>query len=160
MTDKAILWPTDMTVPASHALPTVRERILRQEATIHLAYVSEDLTAFERYWGSGPDSKHTESLRRFAERQAKQRLQDICDCELKGCEDYEIHFAYGNVADEIVRLVKELNIDEVVVAKPSKGEPTSFAAGVEEAIRRLSIPVTTIDVPPDSGPTSCEDPSS
>ena len=69
-----ILFPTDFSSAASSALPEIKERIRIKAAEVHLLYVAEDLKSFEKYWGSGPDSKHSSSLADFAERRSRERL--------------------------------------------------------------------------------------
>lgn len=157
MDNHKILWPTDFSTSASHALHTIKERIRLQAADVHLLYVAEDLTEFESYWGSGPDSKHSTSLREFAEKQSKKRLQEICDCELEGCASYALHFAHGNMAEEILKAIKEHEVDEVILAKPPKEGETSFGAAAEIVIAKSPVPVTAIDAPPPSGPPACSE---
>jgi nucleotide-binding universal stress UspA family protein len=157
MAKKKILWATDFSTSAAHALPLIKDRIRIDAAEIHLLYVSEDLTEFESFWGSGPDKKHAEGLRQFAERQSKKRLQELCDCELEGCTSYAIHFAQGRAADEILAAATSLGVDEVVVARPPLEGATSFGAAVDWLIVNSDVPVTAIAAPSPSGPPSCAD---
>jgi nucleotide-binding universal stress UspA family protein len=157
MANPKILWPTDFSTSAAQALHTVKERVRLEAAEIHLLYVTESLTEFERYWGSGPDAKRAENLRQFAEHQSRKRLQEICDCELQGCKSYELHFALGKTSEEILKAIDELGVDEVIMAKPPVEGETSFGAAAEEVIRRSPVKVTAIDAPPPSGAPACSD---
>lgn len=157
MAKPKILWATDFSSSASYALQTIKDRIRIQDAEVHLLYVAEDLTEFEKFWGSGPDEKRAESLRKFAERQSKKRLQEICDCELQGCSSYELHFAQGRASEEILKAIDSLGVDEVVVAKPPVEGETSFGATVEALVQASPVPVTAIDAPSPKGPPSCSD---
>jgi nucleotide-binding universal stress UspA family protein len=157
MSNHTVLWATDFSTSAAHALPEVKERIRLKAAKVHLLYVTEDLTEFEEFWGSGPDSNHSESLKRFAEKTSKKRLKEICDCELQGCDNYELHFAHGRTAEEILKAAKELNVDEVILAKPPREGETSFGAVAEQVISRADVEVTAIDAPAPTGSPSCTD---
>ena len=155
---RKILWPTDFSDIAAAALPKVKDLVLRDGAEVHLLYVAEDLADFERYWGSGPDDKHVESLQAFAEKKSITRLRDICACELEGCPDYHLHFAHGSSPREILKASDELGVDLVVTAKPPKGATHSFGSAVHEVIDKASVPVVAVDAPAPDGPPSCSDP--
>ena len=155
MSNTKVLWPTDFSSSATHALQAVKERIRIEAAEVHLLFIAEDLTDFERYWGTGPDRKHSESLKRYAERLSKKRLKELCDCELQGCQSYELHFAHGQTSEEILKAIDELGVDEVVLARPPAEGASSFGAAAEEVIRRSPVPVTAIDAPGPSGSPSC-----
>ena len=157
MASPKILWPTDFSTAASHALPEVKERVRLKAAEVHLLYVAENLADFEEYWGSGPDTKHSTSLQKFAEKRSKERLQEICDCELQGCKNYELHFAHGDAAENILKAISDLGVDEVILAKPPKEGETSFAAAVDKVIAGSPVPVLAVDAPAPSGSPSCSD---
>ena len=155
MTQHKILWVTDFSAAAAQALPVVRNMVHRQSSEVHLLYVTDDLAGFERYWGTGPDRKHEEGLRAFAERKAKERLQQICDCELEGCPNYHLHFALGHTADEVTRVAKELGVDVIVVAKPPTEGETSFGAAIDRVVEGAPVPVEVVQVPATAEAPAC-----
>lgn len=157
MANKKILWVTNSSTTTSRALPLINDRVRIEAAEVHLLYVTEDLTQFEEYWGSGPDAKHAESLKHFAERQSKKRMQEICECELEGCSHYELHFAHGPTVEKILEAIDEIGPDEVIAAKPPTEGATSFGAAVDEVLAKSPVPVTALDAPPAEGPPSCDD---
>jgi nucleotide-binding universal stress UspA family protein len=155
MTQHKILWPTDLSAAAAQALPTVRDMVHRRSSEVHLLYVTDDLAGFESYWGTGPDRKHREGLRAFAERKAKERLQHICDCELEGCPNYQLHVALGNTAEEVTRAANELGVDVIVVAKPPTEGETSFGAAVDGLLEQAPVPVEVVHVPATAEAPAC-----
>lgn len=155
MPTKKILWPTDFSDVAAAALPRVKELVMRDGAEVHLLYVTEDLESFERYWGSGPDDKHKESLRAFAERKSRERLRAICACELEGCPDYHLHFALGDPTEQILGFAAKNGVDLIVTARPPDSGERSFGRVVSQVIARASVPVVAVDAPSPSGPPPC-----
>ena len=142
---KKILWPTDFSEAAAGVLPYVKSLVQKYDAEIHLLHVAEDLTSFEHYWGSGPDPKHTEELREYAMKISKERLEELCQKQLEGCLRYHIHFALGDAAREILKVIEEIGPDLVILATHGLKGYFPFGSTAEKIIRNSPVPVLSIN---------------
>ncbi len=147
MIAKHILWPTDFSKISETALPHVKSLSEKKDAEIHVLYVIED-TAHHDGWYGAFDEKHVEDLMEHAKKTAAKRLGQICEKYLEGCPLYIKHVAVGDPAKEILKFIKDGNMDMVVMA--SHGEKGNFRFGSvsEKVLKNSPIPVTIIPSDP------------
>ena len=142
---KKVLWPTDFSSSAQKALPYVTSLTMQYGAEIHVLYVIEDI-AHHLSWYGEFDTTHIDKLMQWADKSAKQRLDQICDKYLEGCTLYIKHIAVGDPAQEILKLIDKEKVDLVLMA--SQGEKGHFRFGsvTEKVLKKSPVPVTTIPV--------------
>jgi nucleotide-binding universal stress UspA family protein len=147
MTVKKILWPTDFSKISEIALPHVKSLNAKYDAEIHVLYVIEDIAHHDGWYGAF-DEKRVKDLIDHAHKTATKRLGQICEKYLEGCPLYIKHIAIGDPAKEILKLIKDKNMDMVVMA--SHGEKGNFRFGSvsEKVLKNSSIPVTIIPSDP------------
>ena len=144
---KKILWPTDFSKISEIALPHVKSLTAKYNAEIHVLYVIEDIAHHDGWYGAF-EEKRVKELMKHANKTATNRLGKICEKYLDGCPLYIKHVAVGDPAKEILKLIKENNMDMVVMA--SHGEKGNFRFGSvsEKVLKNSPIPVTIIPSEP------------
>lgn len=144
---KRVLWPTDFSKNAEVALPYVTSLQEKYQAEIHVLFAIEDLAHLEPWYGDIKET-HAKNLFQWSEKTAKERMDKICEKYMEGCPLFIKHLALGDPAQEILKLIKEENIDMVVMA--SKGEKGHFLLGsvAEKVIRNSPVPVVMVPIPP------------
>jgi nucleotide-binding universal stress UspA family protein len=147
MNVKTILWPTDFSKISETALPHVKSLTEKYAAEIHVLYVVEDIAHHDGWYGAF-DEKHVKVLMEHAKTTATKRLSQICEKYLEGCPLYIKHVAIGDPANEILKFIKNSNMDMVVMA--SHGEKGNFRFGSvsEKVLKNSPIPVTIIPSDP------------
>jgi nucleotide-binding universal stress UspA family protein len=141
MNIKRILWPTDLSPAASAAEPYVISLSRKYGAEVHLLHVAEDLVQFEHYWGSGPNTKHLYDLQKFAMRVAKDRLTVLCQERLTHCPSFKIHVILGDPASEILKMVREVDADVIVMATHGMKGNFHFGSVTERVVKNSPVPV-------------------
>ena len=147
---KRILWPTDLSGNAAHALPYVTSVSEKYQAEVHLIFVVEDVHQFDHFYGDASPS----FLREFQERiirKGGEYLEGICRETLSGCPLYKRHIVVGDPAQEILKCIKEEQMDLVVMATHGHGEESRgaahhfpFGSVSEKVIRNSPVPVLVI----------------
>ncbi len=145
---KKILWPTDFSNAASVAESYLKELTKKFDAEIYLLHVAQDLTLFEHYWGSGPDAKHIEELHKYGMAIANERLANLCATKLTDCPRYHIHIALGDPASEILKMIKEIEPDLVIMATHGMAANFPFGSVAEKVIKNSPVPVLSINPKP------------
>ncbi len=140
---KKILWPTDFSTKAEAALPHVKMLMEQYQAEIHVLYVIEDLAHHEGWYGTYAEDHIEKLLRQFKQR-APERLNQICERHLEGCPNYIKHVVVGEPAREILKFIKEHDIDQVVMATKGERNDYQFGSVVERVVKNSPVPVTTI----------------
>ena len=143
---KRVLWPTDFSKNAEVALPYVTSLQKKYQSEIHVLFVMEDLGHLKPWYGE-LNAPHVRDLTTWGEKTAKERMDQICSKYLKDCPLFVRHIALGDPAQEILNLVKEENIDMVVMA--SKGQKGHFLMGsvADKVVRNTTVPVVTVPIP-------------
>jgi len=85
---KKILWPTDFSGNAGKALPYVTSLGEKYQAEVHVLYVIEELAHHEPWYGEF-DRAHIEKIRKWEEREARKRLDEICENYLFRFSDFK-----------------------------------------------------------------------
>ena len=141
---KKILWPTDLSGRAKHALDYVRSLTESYGAEIHVLYVIPDIAHHRGLYGNfEPD--RIDRIYAWEKKKATERIDRICAEELEGCPLYVKHVAVGDPAQEIIKTITEEDIDMVVLA--TRGSSSHFQIGaVADQIIKHS-PVAVVMVP-------------
>lgn len=142
---KKILWPTDFSKAASAAEAYVIMLSRLHDAEVHMLHVAEDLTAFEHYWGGGPDYKHVHELHEYGMKISRERLERLCRDRLTGCPRYRIHVKLGDPADVILKTVTELRVDLVIMATHGMKAIFPFGSVAEKVIKNSPVPVLAVN---------------
>jgi len=142
---KKILWPTDFSNSAEKALPYVTSLTQQYQAEIHVLYVIEDIAHHEGWYGDFSKT-HVEKLMEWADKSAKNRLDQICNKYLEGCPLYIKHIAVGDPAKEILKLIDKEKVDMVIMASHGQKGHFRFGSVAEKVLKNSSVPVTTIPV--------------
>jgi nucleotide-binding universal stress UspA family protein len=140
-----VLWPTDFSSSAEKALPYVTDLTQKYGAEIHVLYVIEDIAHHDGWYGEF-DSTHIDKLMEWADKSAKKRLDQVCEKYLKSCPLYIKHIAVGDPAQEILKLIKEENVDLVVMASHGAKGNFRFGSVTEKVLKNSPVPVTTIPI--------------
>ena len=140
-----VLWPTDFSSSAEKALPYVTDLTQKYGAEIHVLYVIEDIAHHDGWYGEF-DKTHIDKLMEWADKSAKKRLDQVCEKYLKSCPLYIKHIAVGDPAQEILKLIKEENVDMVVMASHGAKGNFRFGSVTEKVLKNSPVPVTTIPI--------------
>ncbi|MBW1770656.1 MAG: universal stress protein [Deltaproteobacteria bacterium] len=142
---KRILWPTDFSKNAAHALPYVTSLTDKYQTEIHLLYVMEALKPDIPWYGE-LDPAHLDKIRKWEENVAKKHLDDICDKYLDGCPKYVKHIKIGDPAQEILRFIKKENVNMVVMAKHGRKGHFRIGSVSRKVMENSLTPVVTIPI--------------
>lgn len=142
---KKILWPTDFSPNAQVALPYVQSLSEKYQTEVHVLYVIPDLGIHGPWYGEFEKS-HIKKIHDWEEKNAKQRLDEICENHLQGCPLFIRHIALGDPAEEILKMIKEENVDLVVMATHGKKRRFNFGSVADAVIKNSVKPVVTIPI--------------
>jgi nucleotide-binding universal stress UspA family protein len=140
---KKILWPTDLSGRAKHALNYVRSLTERYGAEIHVLYVITDLAHHRGLYGNF-EQDHIDKIILWENKKANERLETICTQELNGCPLYVKHVAVGDPAQEIIKHTLKENIDMVVLATRGTGGHFQFGGVAEKVVKHSPVPVVMV----------------
>lgn len=143
MKRKKILWPTDFSGRAKHALKYIRSLVESEDAEIHVMYVITDFAHHRGLYGNF-EEEHREKIYEWEFKKAQERLDAICAQELAGCPLYIKHVAVGDPAVEILKAAQSEGIDLIVLA--TRGTSGDFQTGsvAEKVIRESSTAVVMV----------------
>jgi nucleotide-binding universal stress UspA family protein len=142
---KRILWPTDLSPNAEKALKGVTSLSRAYNAEIHIFYVIEDLGIHDPWYGVF-DNKHLKEIYEWEEKQAVQRLNQICEEYLNECPLYVRHVAIGDPSEQILEFITSQDIDMVVMATRGRKGSFSFGNVAEKVSKNAKVPVVLIPV--------------
>lgn len=143
MKRKKILWPTDFSGRAKHALKYVRALSETEEAEIHVLYVITDFAHHRGLYGNF-EKAHREKIYEWEFKKAQERLDAICSQELMGCPLYIKHVAVGDPAVEILKTAQSEGIDLIVLATRGSRDELEKGRVVEKVVRESSTPVVIV----------------
>ena len=142
---KRLLWPTDFSSNAEKALGYVTSLIEKYQTEVHLLYVIEDMAHHQSWYGEFGRT-HMDKVQEWEEKEAKKRLDQICDKYLKGAPLYTKHIAVGDPAKEILHFIEKEKMDIVVMATHGRGGYFPFGSVTEKVVKNSSVPVVTIPI--------------
>ena len=140
---KKILWPTDLSGRAGHALNYVRSLTEKYGAEIHVLYVIPDLAHHRGLYGNF-EQDHIDKIIAWENNKANERLNVICTQELEGCPLYVKHVAVGDPAQEIIKRIEKEEIDLVVLATRGTGGHFQFGGVAEKVVKHSPVPVVMV----------------
>ena len=141
-----ILYPTDFSEDAAHALPYALNLARQFGAVLHVAHVVEHITApayYEAY--IAPDLAAQTQLHD----QATAQLQAIAEQAQAHQVSVERHILRGTPFAEMCRLAREQEIDLIVMATHGRSGLVHMLLGstAEKVVRKAPCPVLTIKHP-------------
>jgi nucleotide-binding universal stress UspA family protein len=142
---KKILWPTDFSENAAQALPLVTSLAEKYQAEIHILYVLKDYPAFGASYGEY-DPDDFKKMKAWETQFAESRLDEICENFLDACPLYIRHISVGDPATEILKLIKEEDIDIVILASRGSESHFDFGSVADRVIKCTDKPTVIIPV--------------
>jgi nucleotide-binding universal stress UspA family protein len=144
---KRILFPTDFSSAAGHALNYAISLALAHEGLILLVHVIEEINFSSPYsFGSRPVKVE---YRHGIEEKAREELSKVISPQLKRQIQVEEILLKGEPFVEIIRTAREKNADLIVI--PSHAHPgikhSHLGSNAERVIRKASCPVLVIRHP-------------
>jgi nucleotide-binding universal stress UspA family protein len=146
---KKILWPTDFSSNAEKALPYVQSLTKQYNAQVHVLYIIQDI-AHHKSWYGDFGKKHIDELMKYSEKLAKKRLDQICDKYMGNCSFYEKNIAVGDPAQEILKFIKDKEVEMVVMATHGEKGHFQFGSVCEKVMKNSPVPVTAIPIIPNA----------
>ena len=140
-----ILWPTDFSENAGKALSLVTSLAQQYQAEIHILYVLKDYPAFGASYGYH-DPNDYQKMKDWEKQYAESRLDEICEKFLNACPLYIRHISVGEPAKEILKLIKEEDIDIVIMASRGSESHFDFGSVAERVIKCTDKPTVIIPV--------------
>jgi nucleotide-binding universal stress UspA family protein len=144
---KRILFPTDFSPAASHALDYAISLALEHEATLFLIHVIEDI-GFNSPFTLSSFPTNVEYQHGMEER-VKGELEKVISPQLKRQIPVEEYLTQGKPFVEIVRLAKEKKAELIVIPTHCKPGPkhTHLGTTSERVVRLAPCPVLVIRHP-------------
>lgn len=140
-----ILWPTDFSENAGKALPLVTSLAQKYQAEIHILYVLKDYPAVGASYGYH-DPNDYQKMKDWEKQYAESRLDEICEKFLDACPLYIRHISVGEPAKEILKLIKEEDIDIVIMASRGNESHFDFGSVAERVVKCTDKPTVIIPV--------------
>jgi nucleotide-binding universal stress UspA family protein len=142
---KKILWPTDFSENAAQALSLVTSLAEKYQAEIHILYVLKDYPAFGASYGDyNPEDLN--KMKEWEKQFAESRLDEICEKFLNTCPLYIRHISIGDPAKEILKLIKDEDIDIVILASRGSESHFDFGSVAERVIKCTDKPTLIVPV--------------
>ena len=140
-----ILWPTDFSENAGLALPFVTSLAEKYQAEIHILYVMKDYPAFGASYGQH-DPEDYQKMKEWETQFAESRLDEICEKFLNACPLYIRHISVGEPAKEILKKIKEEEIDIVIITSRGSESHFDFGSVADRVIKCTDKPTVIIPV--------------
>lgn len=146
---KRILFPTDFSPAAVHALDYAIALALQHEATLVLTHVIEDL-GFASPYAVSSFPLNVE-YQHGMEGTAKSHLQNSVAPQVRRQLEVREHLPQGKPFVEIIRIAKEEEVDLIVIPTRSKPDPKHVHLGstAEHVVRLSPCPVLVVRHPED-----------
>jgi nucleotide-binding universal stress UspA family protein len=148
---RTILWPTDLSKNSLKSAKHVVSLAEKYQAKIIMLYVGTDLTCMFGGYAHEPGEHHLQHFQEWELKQAKSKMQHLCETELKACPNMEIRLVQGDAANEILKAIKAEKADLVVITthglshdQMEKKSPL-FGSVTEKVIRTSPVPVHLVN---------------
>ncbi len=139
---KEILFPTDFTEGALHALPYAADMARSCQAKLHIIHVIYDVAT-----ASGLYVPHVsfDQMYQDLEKSARKELENFGFDELKGLKNVEYAVLRGIPYEEILKYAQEKNISIIVLGTHGRKGLDRFLFGstAEKVVRYSTCPVLT-----------------
>lgn len=117
---RTILWPTDLSRNSIKAARHVESLAEKYQAKVIVLYAGVDLMShFGAY--SYPEEAHVKHFQDFEMKNARKRLEEVCQQNLKACPAFEMRLVQGDPAAEILKMAKEAKADMIVLTSHGRG---------------------------------------
>jgi nucleotide-binding universal stress UspA family protein len=138
---KKILVPVDLFAPSRPAIDYALSLALRFQADLELANIVPSLAAFNY-----PSLTDAYDLEKQALAESKSRLPALVPAEYHSVVHLQTVVRVGDVREELLAIVKDDNIDLVVMGTHGRGSIGHFFLGstTESILRRVTVPVLTV----------------
>uniref|UniRef100_A0A7V4LCL5 Universal stress protein n=1 Tax=Desulfobacca acetoxidans TaxID=60893 RepID=A0A7V4LCL5_9BACT len=127
---RTILWPTDLSRNSLKAVPHVSSLAEKYQARVVVLYVGADLTTLGRAYGY-PNEDHLKHFQEFELKHAKEKLEQVCQKDLKACPLLDLRVVQGDAAAEILKAVQAEKADMVVISTHGRTADDADAASPE-----------------------------
>ena len=147
---QTILWPTDLSRNSIKAAGHVISLAEKFQAKVVMLYVGVDLTSMFGAYGY-PGEAHLKHFQEHEIKVAKEKMETVCDKDLKACPMLGIKLVQGDAAAEILKAIKDENADLVVITTHGRGHDeidqltAAFGSVAEKVIRNSPVPVHLIN---------------
>lgn len=148
---RTILWPTDLSRNSLKAAPNVISLADKYQARVVMLYVGTDLTAFWGGYAQDPGEHHLQRFQEWELQQAKNKMQAICDTDLKACPNLQVKLVQGDAAAEILKAIQDEKADLVVITTHGRGydhidqKSPVFGSVADKVIRTSPVPVHLVN---------------
>jgi len=146
-----ILWPTDLSKNSIKAAKHVSSLAQKYQAKVVMLYVGVDLMAHFPAYGSYPSPEQLKHFQGWEVKHAKQKMEVVCEKELKGCPNIEVRLVQGDAAQEILKAIKQDKVDLVVLTTHGRGHEVvdqitpTFGSVAEKVIKNSPVPVHLVN---------------
>ncbi len=141
---KNVLFPLDFESVSEKILPYACYMAEKLEAKLHLLFVVEDLSKYANFYvpHTALDNLETELLEA-----AKKKMANFVEDHLADFPHVETIIKRGDIADEIIKVVEEKNIDLIVMGTHGRKALEKILLGsvAERVVKRAPCPVMTIN---------------
>lgn len=147
---RTILWPTDLSRNSLKAAPLVNSLAEKYQAKVVVLYVGVDLTTLSRSYGY-PGEEHLKHFQEYELKQAKQKLESVCQQELKACPLLNIKLVQGDPATEILKAIRDEKADLLVLSSHGRTADEvealtpEFGSVAKKVISNSPVPVQLIN---------------
>jgi len=140
---KNILFPTDFSEGSAAAAAYVKDLAVKYDSRVHLVHVIYDVAKASGWYVPSIDmEKFYDELRESTRAEIKKFAEE----NLGGVKDVETEVTTGVPADGILELVKDKEIDLVVMGTHGRGgiNRVIFGSTVSRVVRQPTCPVLTV----------------
>ncbi len=141
---KNLLFPLDFGSTSEKVLSYARYMAEKLRAKLYLLFVVEDLSKYANFYvpHSALDNLEAELLEA-----AKKKMENFIEDNLSDFPNVEGIIKRGDIADEIIKVVEEKDIDMIVMGTHGrKGlEKILLGSVAEQVVKRAPCPVLTIN---------------
>ncbi len=145
MKNKKILWPIDFSRDIEKAFPFIKKVSQDKNTEIHVLYVIRDFINHEPWYGEF-EQKHNKNYSSKLSHTAEKRLEQICEKYADGCPLFIRHTAKGEPSTEILKLIKEEDVDLVVMTHHNAPERINSSHTFETVFEQSPVPVKAFRV--------------
>ncbi|MFP3868347.1 MAG: universal stress protein [Desulfobacteraceae bacterium] len=146
-----ILWPTDLSKNSLQATRHVVSLAEKYQAKVIMLYVGVDLMSFFPAYGSYPSEEHLRHFQNWEVEHAKERMETVCDKDMKACPNLEIRLVQGDATTEILKAIEQEKADMVVMTTHGRGHEDidkvspDFGSVAEKVIKNSPVPVHLVN---------------
>ncbi len=141
---KKILFATDFSEGAAHAIPYAVDMAKRYGAKLTIVHVLQDIEKITAWYAP---KVNMDELHRTMEAKAKKELEHCCAGELKGYQDVEYRLLKGIAHEELLKFQRDNNIELIVIGTHSRktlGKGAVFGSTADRVVKHARCPVLTV----------------